>query len=295
MAAAQRRARFGAGGEQIIYGDNRKMSIRRELLTSLLLAVIGPAGIACGNTLNIDYYTIAASDQDANHLAGGNFDNEVQNALGPHGLPVLNTAAFGCTSNCFPYNPGGGAPADVLADGEITYWSPTLNNGGAGGTSDVTLTGSQTVNLPFNVPANFFPPNGTGSGDGPGNGYQAAVLTGTLDAPSTESISFSIGADDMAFAFLDGKEVCDLGGVHGSSAGTCVSPFDISAGAHDLDVFFVDINQVQSGLSFDVITSGVTTSGGGSTAPEPSSFYLAGIGLAMLLVVQQRRRRKPHL
>ena len=114
---------------------------------------------------------------------------------------------------------------------------------------------------------------------------------GTLDAPTTESISFSIGADDMAFAYLDGKVVCDLGGVHGSTAGTCVSPFDISAGAHDLDVFFVDINQSQAGLSFDVITSGVTTSGGGgTTAPEPSSLLLAGMGIATLLAFQSRRR-----
>lgn len=271
------------------------MSIRRELLASLVLAVIGPAGIALGNTLTIDYYTIAATDQDADHLAFGSYDNEVQNSLGPHGLPVLNTAAFGCTSACYPYNAGAGAPADVLSDGEITYWSQTLNNGGAGGTSDVTFTGSATVSLPFDRPSNFFPPNGTGSGDGPGNGYQAAVLTGTLDAPTTETISFSIGADDMAFAFLDGKAVCDLGGVHGSTAGTCVSPFDISAGTHSLDVFFVDINQVQAGLTFDVETSGVTTSGGGGAAPEPSSLYLAGVGLAMLLVAQQRRRRKPHL
>lgn len=266
------------------------MNIRREL-PALLLAVIGPAGIACANTLTIDYYTIAATDQDADHLAFGAYDNEVQNALGPNGLPVLNTAAFGCTSNCYPFNSGAGAPADVLPNGEITYWSPTLNNGGAGGTSDVTFTGSQTVSLPFDVPANFFPPNGTGSGDGPGNGYQAAVLMGTLDAPTTESISFSIGADDMAFAYLDGKVVCDLGGVHGSTAGTCVSPFDISAGAHDLDVFFVDINQSQAGLSFDVITSGVTTSGGGgTTAPEPSSLLLAGMGIATLLAFQSRRR-----
>jgi hypothetical protein len=96
----------------------------------------------------------------------------------------------------------------------------------------------------------------------------------------------------MAFAYLDGKVVCGLGGVHGSTAGTCESPFDISAGPHDLEVFFVDINQVQSGLSFDVITSGVTTSGGNPvpSAPVPSSFFLAAIGTATLLLFQQRRR-----
>ena len=67
----------------------------------------------------------------------------------------------------------------------------------------------------------------------------------------------------MAFAYLDGTVVCDLGGVHGDSAGACVTPFNISAGPHNLEVFFVDINNVQSGLTFDVTTAGVTTTGGG--------------------------------
>jgi hypothetical protein len=83
------------------------MSTRRKLLTGLL-AVIGPAGLACADTLTIDYYTIAPTDQDANHLAFGADDNEVQNTLGANGLPVLNTAAFGCMSNCYPYNAGAG-------------------------------------------------------------------------------------------------------------------------------------------------------------------------------------------
>ena len=152
-----------------------------------------------------------------------------------------------------------------------------MNNGGAGGTSDVTQTGSNVVNLPFNVPANFFPPNGTGSGDGGANGFQAATLTGTLNVtnPGGEQISFSIGADDMAFAYLDGKVVCDLGGIHADSPGTCVTPFNIAAGAHNLQVFFVDLNTVQSGLTFDVTTQDVTV----TPVPEPSTWLLMGMGL----------------
>jgi len=235
------------------------------------------------NTVTINYFTVAETDKDANHLAGGVFDNEVQNALGPNGLPILNTPAFGCTSNC--YNPAG-APTDVLADGEITYWSPTLNNGGPGGTSDVTATGSATVALPFNVPANFFPPNGTGSSDS--NGFQAATLVGTLSVPTTEQISFNIGADDMAFAYLDGKVVCDLGGVHASSAGACVTPFDISAGTHSLEVFFVDINNSQAGLTFGVTTTGVTTTGTG--VPEPTTLAVLGTALSAFGLLRRRRQ-----
>lgn len=230
------------------------MSLRALVLPAVVLALALPFGAAhAENTLTIDYYTIGSSDRDANHLGFGTVDNEVQQTLGPNGLPVLNVPAFGCSSNCFTITP---APSDVLSTGEITYWSPTLNNGGPGGASDVTHTSSAIVTLPFNVPANFFPPDGTGSGNGGSNGYQAATLSGMINVPSTELISFSIGADDMAFAFLDGSKVCDLGGVHASATGTCVTPFEIAAGTHTLQVFFVDINQVQSGLSFDVATQG---------------------------------------
>ena len=259
-------------------GESRailKTSLRLTLAIATALFLF-PIAVAHASTLTINYYTIGESDQDANHLAGGTFDNEVQSMLGTDGLPVLNTAAFGCLSNC--YSPAG-APTDVLPDGEITYWSPTLNNGGSGGSSDVTFTGSGNVTLPFNVPQNFFPPNGTGPNDS--NGFQAATLTGTLNVPSTEQVAFSIGADDMAFAYLNGTLVCDLGGVHGDSAGTCDTPFNIVAGTYTLQVFFVDINNVQSGLTFDVTTVGVTTTAPPSdaTTPEPNSLVLLGTGI----------------
>ena len=263
------------------------MTILRTISAATLgaLALLGTATSAqAANTATITYYTVGETDKDANHLAGGTFNNEVQNNLGPNGLPVLNTPAYGCTSNC--YSPSG-APTDVLADGEITYWSPALNNGGAGGTSDVTNTGSATVTLPFDVPSNFFPPNGGGSSDN--NGFQAATITATLTNTSVEQISFSIGADDMAFAYLDGTVVCDLGGVHAVTNGTCVTPFDINPGTHQLDVFFVDMNNVQSGLIFDVETTDVTTT---PSVPEPGSFalLLAGLGLVGWQLRRQQRR-----
>ena len=230
--------------------------------------------------LQITYYTISPTDPDINHLAGGSFNNEVQNALGPNGLPVLNTATFGCVSNCFTAAP---LPTDVTAGGELTWWSPTLN-------SHVTQTGTANITLPFSVPSNFFPPNGTGSSDA--NGYQAAVLSGTLNVPTTETVSFTIGADDAAFAFLDGTVVCDLGGVHGFSPGTCVTPFQISAGAHTINVFFDDLNAVQSGLSFSVITQGVTTTPPppppSNGVPEPGSLALFGITLIGLLATRRK-------
>jgi fibro-slime domain-containing protein len=253
----------------MIVGRTRNLTMA---LLGLAAALLLGAPRSHASSLTITYFTIAANDPDANHLAGGVFSNEVQNMLGPDGLPVLNTPAFGCVSGC--YSPVG-APGNVVPSGpgagEITYWDPALN-------PYVTMTGTSTVSLPFSVPSNFFPPNGTGLCDGPSpcGGYQAAVLSGTLVVPTTETVSFNIGADDMAFAFLNGQVVCDLGGVHASSAGTCVSPMTLTPGSYSLDVFFVDINQVQAGLTFGVNTSGVTTA---PSTPEPGTITLLALGL----------------
>lgn len=235
----------------------------------LTLSLIGLAKSAAADTLNITYFTIAETDKDANHLAFGLFTNEVKSTLGANGLPILNTAAFGCSTGCF--SPVG-APTDVLPDGEITYWSPAKNNGGPGGTSDVTQTGTGVVTLPY-ANNSFFPPNGTGSGDG--SGFQAAILSGTIIAPTTESIGFSIGSDDMAFLYLDGNLACSDGGVHGNSSVPCTTSI-ISAGPHSLELFFVDINNTQAALDFAITTEGVTTT---PSVPEPSTFMLFGTGL----------------
>lgn len=244
----------------------------------LLALALAPVALVHANALSITYYTIATADQDVNNLAGGSFNNEVQAQLGPNGLPVLNTAAYGCVSDCFTAAP---LPRDVTADGELTWWSPALN-------SNVTQTGTGIVNLPFSVPSNFFPPSGTGSSDA--RGFQSAVLSGILNVPSAETVSFSIGADDAAFAYLDGTVVCNLGGVHPMTPGTCVTPFSIGTGSHTLNVFFVDLNAVQSGLTFDVTTTDITTDP--TSVPEPAELGLFGSGLALIGLFASVRRRR---
>lgn len=235
----------------------------------LALSFIASAKSAKADSLTITYFTIAETDKDANHLGFGTTTHEVQSHLGANGLPVLNTAAFGCVSNCYDLTL---PPTDVTAAGEITYWSPTLNKGGAGGTSDVTMTGTGVVTLPYNND-NFFPANGAGGGDA--NGFQAAILSGTINAPTAETIGFSIGSDDMAFLYLDGILQCSDGGVHASTSVPCTTS-TISSGPHTLQLFFVDINNTQAALDFSVTTEGITTT---PTVPEPSTFMLLGTGL----------------
>jgi fibro-slime domain-containing protein len=239
-------------------------------VTSLLAAVLATNPVRAAITMSTTYYTIAETDQDMNHLAAGVFNNEVQSALGPHGLPILNTTTYGCTSNCFTATP---LPQDLTSSGEITWWSPSLNNGGTGGTSDVVQTGTGTISLPYNNPT-FFPPNGTGSNNA--NGFQSAVFSTTLNVPTTESISFNIGADDDAFVYLDGTIVCDLGGVHADSPGTCTST-TLTAGDHTLELFYADIHQTEAALTFNVTTQGV------NSVPAPAP--LIGHGFLALFAV----------
>ena len=114
---------------------------RTVAAAAALLPLAATAGTI---TMSATYYTIAENDQDMNHLAGGVFANEVQNTLGPDGLPLLNTATYGCTSGCFTNTP---LPADLTSSGEITWWSASLNKGGTGGVSDVTRRHWDTTNV----------------------------------------------------------------------------------------------------------------------------------------------------
>ncbi len=225
--------------------------------------------------LNVTYFTVANGDKDAGTLCCGVSNNEVLPNLGPNGLPVLNPAMTGAP-----------IPTDIDADGELTYWSPTLNNGGSGGTSDVVQTGTGVVSLPY-VNNTFFTPNGTGSHDGSPNGFQAAYFYGTLNAPTSETISFSVSSDDNAFVYLDGTVVCDDGGVHAGAAVPCTTS-TVSAGNHTLQIFYDDLDPVAAELDFSITTVGVTTSG--NVVPEPGTWALLGTGLLVLLFAARHKR-----
>lgn len=260
----------------------------KALLNTLLVSTTAVATLfssavsADPITMSATYYTIAESDQDMNHLAGGVYNNEVQQNLGPNGLPILNTTQYGCTTNCFSSS---NAPQDVTSNGQITWWSPSLNNGGAGGSSDVTQTGTGTVTLPYNN-GSFYPTNGTGGNDA--SGFQAAVFSTVLNVPTAEAISFNVGADDVAFVYLNDQIVCDLGGVHGDSAGTCTSSV-LSAGSNTLEIFYADLEETGAALTFSVETSGITGAPPSTGVPEPANLALFGLGLGAMTYLVRRR------
>jgi len=241
----------------------------------LAAAVLLPIAAHASLTATISYFKIDSSDPDANHLCCSGPLPEVQQSLGPDGLPMLIP---GFTS-------GGNAPKDVNGAGELTYWSPSFN-------SHVTAMGSALIGLPF-VNNNMFNPNGTGSSDGGANGYLSALISATLITPVVETVSFTIASDDNAFVFVDGQVVCNDGGVHGAGSVPCTSQ-TLGIGNHSLQVFYDDLNQTQAALQFTVTTENVSTAppapADANQVPEPGSLSLLMVsGFAAWL-----RRRMPR-
>jgi fibro-slime domain-containing protein len=278
----------------------------REFFMSLPRAIAGPTGLlvlflfglvssAAAQTMSVTWYTVSSSDPDRPfpYSGGAVVDDEVLSALGPGNLPEYNSAY------------GGPAIHDLVSIGggiqEITWWSPAHD-------PDVTQTGTGTVSLPINLPCTsssncLYPPNGKGTADAGSSGYEAAVFSATLTPKTTESISFSIGADDVAFAYLNGQIVCDLGGVHPDAPGTCTSGTLSAGSTNSLEIFYADLRPAAAAFNFSIETTNVSscpsgTSGPnctpvttGTGVPEPLTLGLMSFGFAALGCVRRRRSR----
>lgn len=239
---------------------------RRLAFASVLGLLLLVGSSASAASLSASYFTVSPSDPDFGTQCCGTYYNMVQSTLGPDGLPVWNASY------------GGPALSDVNGSGEITWWSPTFD-------SNVTVTGTGSISLPF-ASTSMYPPNGTGSNDA--NGYLAAVFTGSLVVPTTESVTFTLGSDDDSFLYLNNVLQTGIGGVHGDTPAP-TSTSILSPGTYNLTLFYDDRYPTQAALNFSIDTEGVVV----NPTPEPGSLLLVGTALAFLgtrFCMQLRKR-----
>jgi len=237
------------------------------ILAALGASLAGTAAQADTYNLNVQYYTVTPGG-DFGTQCCSNSTNLVKPQLGPNGLPVYNPSA----SN------GGFVLTDLDANGELTWWSPTLN-------SRVTASGTGTISTPVDD-ASFYPPDGSGTSDA--NGFLTAIFSGIMTLPVDETVSFTFGGDDDMFLYVDGQIVGQLGGVHGFTSATPTTAL-LSAGDHTFTAFYADRAQTGAQTYFSINTEGLTVVPG---VPEPSSWALMLLGFGAIGGAARYRRSR---
>lgn len=242
--------------------------LRTVLAGATLVAALTLGALpAAANLLAIDYFKVLNNSSGSPDFGGSGTPNVAAgSALGPNGFPVVNSSSPGVSM----FN----APTYELA-----WWSPSLSG------NVVIADGTGTVSIPFNQ--SMYSPGGTGGDNA--SAFQTAVLSGSFTLSSPSIVSFTMGSDDDSFLYIDGLLVGQNPGIHGVSVVQFDSP-TLSAGQHELKVFFADRARTGAQLSLNLVTQGITLEPSVAT-PEPAT---AALLLAGLLGTAALRRRQ-HL
>lgn len=213
-----------------------------------------------------DYFSVTASPS-------GDFKSSYSGPYGVYSNMVQSTLSGGLPV----YNPGYGGPAvvDLLSGNRLAWWTPGTYNG-----NTVTQTGND---IPFTLPFSdntFFAPNGTGGSDA--NSFLTAIFTGTLVLDTNSTVTFSLGADDDAFLFVDGVSLLQLGGIHEPTP-VSVTSSALGAGSHQVQLFYADRNKTQAVLNFNI--TAVT-----AAVPEPATWAMMILGFGVAGMSLRRRK-----
>lgn len=233
--------------------------IHTALLSTAVLAFCATPALAdpVGATLLAQYFQVAdGSDGDFPGPTPTVLDGS---SLGSHGLPV------GTGSN----------DIDPIS-GEVTWWSPALN-------ANVVATGTATITLPY--ASNMFAPNSTGSNDG--SFFETAILTGNFTLAGPGTVSFTLGSDDDSFIYIDGVLFGQNPGIHGVTTVNFTTPM-LTAGDHQLKVFYADRENVAAYLSLSLNSAVVVTP---PSVPEPASWAMMLGGFGLVGGAMRSRRR----
>jgi fibro-slime domain-containing protein len=238
------------------------MSRRRIWLAIVATLVAFPAASHAQVSLNYQYYKVRNSADNPDFkrgIDGGIVAGIVQSMLGADGLPVYSGL------NGFPSLP----VTQVNGSNEIQWWTPG---------ADILADGTGTITGPLAFNNGFFP---TGESSN-ANWFRTAIFTGAVNMASPGTLSFTLGSDDDAWLFIDGMLVGDDGGIKGL-AFTPFTTTTLSAGTHNLALFFADRHEVESALVFDPQFAVTAT-------PEPASLLLFATGFIGMAGVAFRRR-----
>lgn len=233
----------------------KKFSIGAIALAGLMSAVPAHAG-PVSSSLLVQFFSVNLSDPD---FPGPNATVANGSSLGTNGLPI------GTGNN--DLNPG---------TSEVTWWSPALN-------SHVTATGTSVVTLPY--ASNMFAPNSTGTDDT--NAFETAILTGNFTLGGTGTVTFNVGSDDDTFVYIDGVLFGQNPGIHAVTTVSFTTP-TLSAGSHQLQVFYADRQHVGAYLSLDVASDVKITP---PSVPEPATWALMLGGFGVIGSALRTRRK----